>query len=117
MNLAKSHALPASTGWTKTVPLLSAAPKSVCASLLVYEPTKLIVLHPAPNAVACFACAKVGRKCRPVSILSRRRFFVHVLSFLEVPEAALPHARILQEAASRLITGEPVSHPRYGSEN
>ncbi|KAI8687778.1 hypothetical protein NCS55_00029900 [Fusarium keratoplasticum] len=43
----------------------------------------------SPNAVACFACAKIGRKCRPV------------------PEAALPHARILQEAASRLITGEP----------
>ncbi|KAI8692742.1 hypothetical protein LRP88_07679 [Fusarium phalaenopsidis] len=44
----------------------------------------------SPNAVTCFACAKVGRKCLPV------------------PEMALPHARILQEAASRLITGEPV---------
>ncbi|EEU44153.1 uncharacterized protein NECHADRAFT_74252 [Fusarium vanettenii 77-13-4] len=44
----------------------------------------------SPNAVACFACAKVGRKCLPV------------------PEAALPHAHVIQEAASRLINGEPV---------
>ncbi|RSL67144.1 hypothetical protein CEP54_003386 [Fusarium duplospermum] len=43
----------------------------------------------SPTAVACFACAKVGRKCCPV------------------PEAALPHASILQEAASRMMTGEP----------
>lgn len=30
---------------------------------------KLTIPHPAPNTVACFACAKVGRKCVPVSVI------------------------------------------------
>ncbi|RTE79927.1 hypothetical protein BHE90_005565 [Fusarium euwallaceae] len=44
----------------------------------------------APMATSCYGCAQGGRKC------------------YQVPQAALPHARTLQEAAVRILNGEQV---------
>ncbi|KAM0430536.1 hypothetical protein ACHAPT_005885 [Fusarium lateritium] len=53
-------------------------------------PDALCRSQDSPSTVACYGCAKVGRKC------------------CQVPEMVLPHVCILQEAAGRIIDGEPI---------
>ncbi|KAJ4186119.1 hypothetical protein NW755_007971 [Fusarium falciforme] len=64
---------------------------AVCINrMLACGPEFLCRCRETPAAVSCYGCAQGGRKC------------------YQVPQAALPHARTLQEAAVRILNGEQV---------
>ncbi|RSL49962.1 hypothetical protein CEP53_008973 [Fusarium sp. AF-6] len=64
---------------------------AVCINrMLACGPEFLCRCRDTPMATSCYGCAQGGRKC------------------YQVPQAALPHARILQEAAVRILDGEQV---------
>ncbi|KAJ4222162.1 hypothetical protein NW759_006585 [Fusarium solani] len=64
---------------------------AVCINrMFACGPEFLCRCRDTPAAVSCYGCAQGGRKC------------------YQVPHAALPHARTLQEAAVRILNGEQV---------
>ncbi|KAJ4173187.1 hypothetical protein NW754_012195 [Fusarium falciforme] len=70
---------------------------AVCINrMLACGPEFLCRCRETPAAVSCYGCAQGGRKC------------------YQVPQAALPHARTLQEAAVRILNGEQAEkNPRF----